>query len=1083
MSLKRTAIGLAALLLAAAPAFAADVPEYLWQIGTPDGDDREFALAPAGYEAYPGDPVFVVGVSDPKKDWPYVHPGPTDPWAGETSHTFTVLFGLRKAPDAGGRLAVALVDTHAQNPPTLKIAVNGTAFEKAMPAGAGDASVFGDPAKGRPHRFEVELPAGLLKAGDNEIRISTESGSWVLYDWLGLRAPGAEAAPVSEAARAAASARATATRRGVEQVVVVFKTHFDIGYTDMAANVVQRYRTKMIDDALKVVEQNRDLPPERQFAWTLPGWPLAKIMEDWPGQSPERLEKVRRAFKDGRFVVHALPFSMHTELLETEDLVRGLGHASRLSRGAGLPLPRDAKMTDVAAHAWVVPTLLRRAGVDFLHIGCNAACRSPQVPVLFWWEGPDGSRLLTMYTAENYGTGLVPPKGWPHRTWLALIHTGDNHGPPTPAEVAKLYAEAEKKLPGVRLRIGRLSDFSDAILAEKPELPVVRSDMPDTWIHGPMCDPAGAALARAVRPRIGAAEILDAQLAAWAGKLPAPVPALAAAREQSLLYGEHTWGGALYWVTQYAAGKVKFPYGDAWRAEREKGRFKRLEESWAEHTAYIEKARDLSKPVLDRSLKSLADAVQPEGPRVIVFNPLPWMRAGLVDIPNGLPGGVSGLSQADKTVAVSGVERRGGPARFVANGVSPMGYTTYVPVKADPGPGGLRADEAAATIEGPFFKAVLDPARGAVRSLIDKKTGRELVDAASEHGFGRYLYERFDADQVAAFIKAYVKIKADWALNEIGKPTMPPASEKPYRAAGPTGCAVAFDRSPLSVTAAMTSAPGGDLPHGVTTRVTLYQDLPCVDFEVTVRDKPADPWPEAGWLCFPFAVESPQFRIGRQNSIIDPARDVIAGSNRHLVGVTSGVAIHDPQGRGVGLCAPDSPLMSLDAPGIMKFSMDFVPKRPAVYVNLFNNHWTTNFRMWNEGTWTARVRVWSFEKYDPEASLITPSWEARVPLVAVVADGAGGTLPGAQEGVQLSRRGVLVDAFGANPDGEWTLLRLWEQTGKGGPCRVTLPKGMPVTVAKPCDLRGSPLGAAIAVRDGAFEAALEPFAPASYLLK
>jgi hypothetical protein len=64
----------------------------------------------------------------------------------------------------------------------------------------------------------------------------------------------------------------------VSEVIVVFKTHFDIGYTDMASNVVQRYRTTMIDDALKVVDQNRDLPPEQQFVWTLPGWPLAKIL-------------------------------------------------------------------------------------------------------------------------------------------------------------------------------------------------------------------------------------------------------------------------------------------------------------------------------------------------------------------------------------------------------------------------------------------------------------------------------------------------------------------------------------------------------------------------------------------------------------------------------------------------------------------------------------------------------------------------------------------------------------------------------------------------------------------------------------
>ena len=96
---------------------------------------------------------------------------------------------------------------------------------------------------------------------------------------------------------------------GVRQVIVVFKTHFDIGFTDMASNVVQRYRTSMIDQALQVVDQNRDLPPSQQFVWTIPGWPLHKILEDWPGQRPERQQRVAQAFKEGRFVVHALPFT------------------------------------------------------------------------------------------------------------------------------------------------------------------------------------------------------------------------------------------------------------------------------------------------------------------------------------------------------------------------------------------------------------------------------------------------------------------------------------------------------------------------------------------------------------------------------------------------------------------------------------------------------------------------------------------------------------------------------------------------------------------------------------------------------
>ena len=56
----------------------------------------------------------------------------------------------------------------------------------------------------------------------------------------------------------------------VDRVIVVFKTHFDIGYTDMASNIVQRYRTTMIDQALQVVDRNKNLPPDQQFVWTLP---------------------------------------------------------------------------------------------------------------------------------------------------------------------------------------------------------------------------------------------------------------------------------------------------------------------------------------------------------------------------------------------------------------------------------------------------------------------------------------------------------------------------------------------------------------------------------------------------------------------------------------------------------------------------------------------------------------------------------------------------------------------------------------------------------------------------------------------
>ena len=183
-------LGALALASALSAAAAEPAPNLLWSIGKPDGDDREFALAPGRYTELHEDGFFVVGRSSAGRDWPYVHPGPHDDWAGGRPHTFTVVFGLQKLDTAGeSRLRIALVDTHSQTPSDLKITVNGREFRKVMPKGGGDESVFGHPEKGRPHTVELSFPSALLKAGANEVGITTVGGSWVLYDWLGLETP------------------------------------------------------------------------------------------------------------------------------------------------------------------------------------------------------------------------------------------------------------------------------------------------------------------------------------------------------------------------------------------------------------------------------------------------------------------------------------------------------------------------------------------------------------------------------------------------------------------------------------------------------------------------------------------------------------------------------------------------------------------------------------------------------------------------------------------------------------------------------------------------------------------------------
>jgi hypothetical protein len=344
-------------------------------------------------------------------------------------------------------------------------------------------------------------------------------------------------------------------------------------------------------------------------------------------------------------------------------------------------------------------------------------------------------------------------------------------------------------------------------------------------------------------------------------------------------------------------------------------------------------------------------------------------------------------------------------------------------------------------------------------------------------------------------VDAYVKVKFDWALAELGKPAMPPAAQVPYRAASPRNGKLEIRRTPASVEAEMTFPAGGGIPHGVRTRIVLYAGEPYVDLSVTLEKKPADDWPEAGWIAFPFKIDSPRFRLGRLGSIVDPARDFVAGSNHDLFGIDTGVAVLGQAGKGAALCAVDDPLVSLDRPGCWRYDPEFVPRRPIVYVNLFNNQWSTNFRLWNEGTWTARVRLWAFNAFDAEKSLITPSLEARLGLMAAAATGGAGSLsssaadarprghlPLSASGLQLSRKGVWVTAFGPNPDGPGTVLRLWELAGISGDCTVKLPGALAAATVQPVDLRGRPLGEPLSVKGGAFTFRLDAFAPASFVV-
>jgi len=104
------------VLLLGTPAAAEQV---VWQIGQPDQSYMEFAIA-KDHAAYGGrfvqePPVFEVGKSEPGRDWPFIHPGPGDGWAGSRVHPFTIRFSLPDEPRGVFTLRIELSDGSAKS--------------------------------------------------------------------------------------------------------------------------------------------------------------------------------------------------------------------------------------------------------------------------------------------------------------------------------------------------------------------------------------------------------------------------------------------------------------------------------------------------------------------------------------------------------------------------------------------------------------------------------------------------------------------------------------------------------------------------------------------------------------------------------------------------------------------------------------------------------------------------------------------------------------------------------------------------------------------------------------------------------
>lgn len=722
-----------------------------------------------------------------------------------------------------------------------------------------------------------------------------------------------------------------AGRSRLRKVVVVFKTHFDLGFTGLPDEVMATYTGPIFESVRQVMESTTAEQVGPRFSWTLPAWPMKYLLHD-PGVPEETRAAARRLVEEGRLHWHAWPFTTHTAFCGLEELVRGLHISRALSEEFGI-WPTAAKQTDVPGHTWIYPSLLVKAGIKFLHLGCNSGSHPPHVPRLFWWEGPDGARLLTYYSVGGYGTPLLPPDDWPFDTWLALQHTLDNAGPQTSEELQGIHSTISEAAPNAEIIFGRLDDFASALF-ERPEqlesLPVVPYDLADTWIHGVGTMPREVARVRELRTKLLEIESIaaafsspDTTLGRKAGELDFGLarqvaPYIDEAYEQLLLFGEHTWGLDV-------KSTIQRVFGPQFEAARETEAYKRLESSWMAKAEYVNRA--------ERAYTHAREIVRKEWRN--------WLESPEVQERRALRQELFG----DSSIDLDSIED---PQKRLLFEPPDLSYAA--------------APTSPTVIEDRNLRIEVDPTLGGVISLQDE-SGREWVDRTQGEPFGGYRYDIYSAADIAEFMRAYGLLFQDWFVNDFGKIGYPEHTPHVTAYAGD----FELSREPDDYGAESFLLTGGTLkavgsgvellpPQKISIRITPWAAARAATiFDYKIEDKGATPFAESTMATFPLKLPKAAFKLGQVGSVIDPGRDIIEGANRNLWCADWVDASNDTIGMAV---IPHTiPLVSIGDTGIYMFAPNRAPIKPIIYAHLSNTQWGTNFPQWLEGSFDFGVTL------------------------------------------------------------------------------------------------------------------------------
>ena len=767
--------------------------------------------------------------------------------------------------------------------------------------------------------------------------------------------------------------------------------HTDVGYTDRQEKIGWNH-ARYLESVVEILTEAEKRPEWQGFKWNVESlWMLEQFLKRG---RPDRVALFWRFVKEGKIGLSGSYLNL-TDLTDETVLRETLAVCRERFEKEGVRV-RSAMTADINGYPWGYVSVMLDAGVEQLlsavhtHHGYHVAGKK-QFP--FWWEGPDGRKLLVWQTEHyhlgnelnlhqwnsgQYGymiqdglanTGLsdaqltekrllayaaeLKKEDYPFDFCPILVSglTTDN-SPPGPAIIEFVHRWNAKHGEKVRLEMATLDQFFEEVRRHLEIVPTYSGDWTDWWADGTISTPGTVSHYRDAVRKYNICRRLDPEYRII------PREKMEQARQDLIVYAEHTWGFSSS-VSEPAHPMVNL-----------------LD---LRKTMYASRAHEAASECLDLINQAFGETAMVlwKDYRIHAVNPssIPVTAVARTDLEILFSHRhfrlVSEATGKEVPCQISQVAR--GKEFNVLVSLSPGEHAVYrveelpapdapmIGMTCDYGADGVR-DFAMARLKDPnwactpfemitpFLHIRWELGKGIV-SILDRTWGEELISPQGETAF-QPIYEITP-----------IRTDACTERRQMGRNRKAMHTKRDF---GRLTDVKVTDFGPVMSRVILTYEVKGS--RSTELILTSYRDIPRLDVDYRLH-KESRLEPENVYLALPFAREDAELWADKMACLFRPRVDQLPGACADYYETRSGIAWLR-EGRALLVELPDAPMIAMGTllPHDIRLSGDPQQKNTdRVYSWVMNNFWETNFKASLGGFHQFRYSLKLLDTYDPKA--------------------------------------------------------------------------------------------------------------------